>query len=86
MRKAVIDGDLTVQNVIDVNGGEPSGAFPVDWRLEDCTSYAVEAGDRYNPEDGLFYRDGEKVEHIPTPEERIERLEAVLAALVGGED
>ena len=43
--------------------------------LVPCEQYPVQAGDTY--ENGIFYRDGEQLERIPTTEEKVSALEGV---------
>lgn len=53
--------------------------LPANQTLWDCTQYAVAIGDRWV--DGVFYREAEPVEPIPTLEQQLAILQAENAAL-----
>lgn len=87
MQMAIMDSELTVVNIIEYTDNSGiAGQFPLGWSTWDCTGVPVVIGDKFDPETGAFSRDGAPIEREPSDKERIEQLEAVIAALVGGED
>lgn len=79
MRKAVIK-DNKVINIIETDENGIQGLImPEDQTLWDCTQYAVAIGDTFN--DGVFYRESEPVEYVPSVEENIAMVKAENAQL-----
>ena len=58
--------------------------FPLGTTVWDCGQFDVQIGDTF--EDGIFSRNGEPLEPVPTDADRIEELQEMLNALLGGED
>ena len=74
MRKAIIENG-TVINIIETGSNGINGIqLPINQTLWDCTQYAVGIGDKFI--DGVFYRENERVEYIPSTEEKVAQLEA----------
>ena len=84
IKKAVITNN-TVENIIVCNDNGIAGMqFPLGTILWDCGQYDVHIGDAF--EDGIFSRDGEPLEPEPTDGDRIDELQELLNALLGGEE
>lgn len=74
MKYAVVRNN-TVDNVIECNGLTVQGLAKVmNCMLIACENYAVAVGDTYD--NGVFYRDGEPLERIPSTDERVAVLES----------
>lgn len=86
--RAVINWDTKkVTNLIEVSPDVASTLiFPEGFATRDATNYPVAIGDEWDEENECFTRDGAPIEREPSDKERIEQLEAVIAALVGGAD
>ena len=90
MRYAVVRNE-TVDDVIECNGFTVQGLAKVmNCMLIACENYAVAVGDTYD--NGVFYRDGEPLERIPSTDEKVAQLQsenaqltAILNAMLGGE-
>lgn len=90
MRYAAIRNNV-VDNVIECDGLAVQKLAPVmNCLLVPATAYPVAAGDTYD--NGVFYRNGEPLERIPSPDEKVAQLQAenaqltaVLNALLGEE-
>ena len=82
MQKAVINISTgEVENIIEYADRGVAIRLPLGYEVYDCSYTAVQLGDTF--EDGVFYRDGVPVESIPTEAQRLELVEAELAALAG---
>lgn len=88
MQLAVINWETKqVTNVIEYSSDVAYQLqFPLGTATRDCTNYPVAIGDEWDEEHECFTRDGAPIEREPSDKERIEQLEAVIAALVGGAD
>lgn len=90
MKYAVVRNN-TVDNVIECNGFTvQSLAKVMNCMLIACENYAVATGDTYD--NGVFYRNGEPLERIPSTDEKVAQLQyenaqltAILNAMLGGE-
>ena len=90
MKYAVVRNN-TVDNIIECNGLTVQGLAKVmNCMLIACENYAVAVGDTYD--NGVFYRDGEPLERIPSTDEKVAQLQsenaqltAILNAMLGGE-
>ena len=90
MRYAVVRNNA-IDNVIECDGLAVQKLAPVmNCLLIPATAYPVAAGDTY--ENGVFYRNGEPLERIPSPDEKVAQLQAenaqltaILNAMLGGE-
>ena len=79
MKKAVINNSTSeVENIIEYADRGFAIRLPIGYMVYDC-SYVD--GDTF--EDGVFYRDGQPVESIPTEDQRLAAVEESLAALAG---
>jgi hypothetical protein len=74
MRYAVVR-ENNVENVLEC--GNAPGAMRLELELHctlvPCEQYPVQTGDTY--ENGVFYREGETIERIPTTDEKVAALE-----------
>lgn len=88
MNLAVINWDTRkVVNVIEYTEDVAFQLhFPDNFTSRDCTNYPVCIGDDFDELTETFTRDGAPIEREMSEAERIEQLEAVIAALVGGAD
>ena len=86
--RAVINWETKqVTNLIEVSPDVASTLiFPEGFTTRDATNVPVVIGDEWDEESETFRRDGEIVERQPSAEERLEALEAILAALTGGDE
>ena len=90
MRYAAVRNNV-VDNVIECDGLAVQKLAPVmNCLLVPATAYPVAAGDTYD--NGVFYRNGEPLERIPSTDERVAQLQAenaqltaVLNAMLGEE-
>lgn len=90
MRYAVVRNNI-VDNIIECNGLTVQGLAKVmNCMLIACENYAVAVGDTYD--NGVFYRDGEPLERIPSTDEKVAQIQAenvqltaILNAVLGGE-
>ena len=79
MKYAVVRNN-TVDNIIECNGLTVQGLAKVmNCMLIACENYAVAVGDTYDT--GVFYRDGEPLERIPSTDEKVAQLQAENAQL-----
>ena len=84
MKKAVIENSIVV-NIIECSDEGLSGLrFPLGQTVWDCGQYAVAIGDSFA--DGVFSRDGEPLEAVPTEQQQINELRTVIDALLGSEE
>lgn len=74
MRKAIIENGVVINIIETGNNGVNGIQLPLNQILWDCTQYAVGIGDKFI--DGVFYRENERVEYIPSTEEKVAQLEA----------
>lgn len=82
MQKAVINVTTReVENIIEYADRGVAIRLPLGYKVYDCSNIDVQIGDRFD--DGVFYRDGEPVEYVPSDTERLNTLEAALSALAG---
>lgn len=73
MRYAAVRNNV-VDNVIECDGLAVQKLAPVmNCLLVPATAYPVAAGDTY--ENGVFYRNGEPLERIPSTDEKVAALE-----------
>ena len=80
-KKAVIANNKVI-NIIEYSEYGIGGLqFPLGQTLWDCTDVPVAIGDDF--EDGVFSRDGQPVEPMPSADQRISELEATMNALLG---
>ncbi len=82
MKKAVINNSTSeVENIIEYADRGFAIRLPIGYMVYDCSYVDVQIGDTF--EDGVFYRDGQPVESIPTEDQRLTAVEESLAALAG---
>lgn len=82
MKKAVINNSTSeVENIIEYADRGVAIRLPLGYSVYDCSYVDVQIGDTF--EDGVFYRDGQPVESIPTEDQRLTAVEESLAALAG---
>ena len=85
MRKAVINSTTNeVENIIEYADRGMVINLPLGYIVYDCTQYDVQIGDIF--ENGIFLRDGQPVEYVPSDAERLATLEMELAILAGLEE
>lgn len=84
--RAVINWDTKkVTNLIEVSPDVASTLiFPEGFTTRDATNVPVVIGDEWDEDNGCYLRDGFPIERELSEKERIEALEAMLAALAGG--
>lgn len=82
MKKAIINNSTSeVENIIEYADRGVAIRLPLGYSVYDCSYVDVQIGDTF--EDGVFYRDGQPVESIPTEDQRLTAVEESLAALAG---
>lgn len=82
MQKAVINTTTReVENIIEYADRGVAIRLPLGYTVYDCSNVAVQIGDTF--EDGVFYREGQPVEVVPSAEDRLAQMEAAFAALAG---
>lgn len=82
-KKAVIENNKVI-NIIEYGDHGIDGIrLPLDQILWDCTNVPIIIGDDFK--DGIFTRNGEPVEPIPSAEQRIAELESTIDILTGGD-
>lgn len=81
MRKAIIENNKVI-NIVEFAENSAVGIrLPLGQIIYDCGQYPVAIGDDFN--DGVFSRDGEPLEPVPTAEQQIADLQAQLDILMG---
>ena len=84
MQKAVINTTTReVENIIEYADRGVAIRLPLGYTVYDCSYVGVQIGDTF--EDGVFLRDGQPVESVPSEDQRIAQLESALAILAGEE-
>lgn len=82
MRKALIKlSTKEVENVIEYADRGVALRLPLGYIVYDCSNINVQSGDTF--ENGVFYREGQPVEVVPSAEDRLAQMEAAFAALAG---
>lgn len=82
MRKALIKlSTKEVENIVEYADRGIALRLPLGYTAYDCSNVNVQIGDTF--EDGIFYREGQPVEVVPSAEDRLAQMEAAFAALAG---